>query len=146
MKNEFTTDIATFCAFDLLSLEDRFNDVDDWWCTPWDEADAVNAGNVIFVGLGADGTYGLTIVEAIDNPDISLKLKVPSGKVFLGAADETTGGGLRPEGYRGGGFLEISPGNYIFSFSFKKDELFVSMTKGGDGLNSVLEPVSLELR
>jgi Family of unknown function (DUF6386) len=143
VKNEFTTDIATFCIFDLSSLEDRLNDVDDWWCTPWDEVEAVNSGNVIFVGLGADGNYGLSITDNIDKPDISLKLKVPSGKIFLGAADETTGGGLSPEGYRGGGFLSMPVGNYAVSFSLSNGELLVSMTLGGDGINSIKEPISL---
>ncbi len=145
MKNEFTTDIATFCVFDLLSLADHFDDVDDWWCTPRSEVDAVNAGKVIFVGLGADGNYRLKFVDTVDSPAILLNLKVPSGRIFLGAADETTGGGLLPEGYRGGGFLDTAPGNYVFSFSLRKSELLVSMAQGGTGINSVTEPVDLGL-
>jgi hypothetical protein len=146
MKSEFTTDIATFCVFDVLSLENRLDDVDDWWCTPRDEVEPINSGNVIFVGLGADGTYGLNIVEELKDPQISLNLKVPSGRIFLGAAEETTGGELRPEGYRGGGFLEIETGSYCLSFLLSVGNLFVSFEKSEDSTNYISEPIDLGLR
>ena len=53
----FGTGTATLAVFDPACLEHRLDDVADWWSDPTDEVAEINAGNVLFVATGSDGTY-----------------------------------------------------------------------------------------
>ena len=111
---EFVTDTATMCVFDPAALQHRLQDDADWWSLPAEELLEVNRGNVAFIGLGDDGRYLLEIgrIDESVAGAIRCRLKVPSGKVFVGAAEEVSSEGLEPEAVRGGLFLELPPGAY----------------------------------
>ncbi|HHK8077636.1 TPA: DUF6386 family protein, partial [Serratia marcescens] len=110
----FTTDTATLSIFDLVSLNHRVSDDADWWSIPEDELEEVNKGNVLFLNLGEDGQYTVRVVDNISENYKSLFFNVPSGKVFVGAGEDTSGGDLEPDGsdYMSGVFLILDIGNY----------------------------------
>ncbi|WP_377700817.1 DUF6386 family protein [Pseudoduganella sp. UC29_71] len=141
---KFATDTATMCIFDLASLKDRLADDADWWCTPQDELNQVNMGNCIFLGLGSDGNYGIHLVDKIDSPQVTINLNIPSGHVFLGAAEEVTADGLEPEALRGGGFLDLKPGTYTLN-ALKVDSIIrLSLSlNSGEVRNSFDTPIRL---
>lgn len=101
------TDTATLCLYDLAALKHRLEDTSDWWSIPVDELAEANAGHCLFLNLGADGVYevewSLEDVEEDSDPDDGAErekvyhLQVPSGHVYLGAADDVTGGELEPD-------------------------------------------------
>jgi hypothetical protein len=122
----FSTDTATMCIFDLAALKHRLSDDADWWSIPRAELEEVNLGNVAFLGLGEDGSYSVTIVDHVDGPTISTNINVPSGQIFLGAAEEVTGDELEPEALRGGAFLRIPTG--IYNIRAKRDENKISIS------------------
>jgi hypothetical protein len=104
----FATDTATMCIFDVECLKHRLADDADWWSVPEGELGEVNAGNVAFLGLGCDGGYSVSVV---DSPPaartISVRLKCPSGRFFVGVGEEVTADGLEPECVRGGQFVTM---------------------------------------
>ena len=112
MKGNFVTDTATMCVFDLASLKHRFKDDVDWWSTPDAELEEVNRGNVAFLNLDSDGKYSFTIVVELQCPQVEMNLRAPSGRIFLGAAEEVTADGFEPEAIRGGMFIDVQPGEY----------------------------------
>jgi hypothetical protein len=103
------------CVFDLKAIKHRLHDDADWWSIPAEELEEVNAGNVAFLNLGTDGVFTVDVVEEQCPGGVTSLLRCPSGRVFIGAGEEVTSDGLEPEGIRGGGFLEIAPGNYELS-------------------------------
>ncbi len=101
MIGQFVTDTSTLAIFDPEALRHRIDDVGDWWTYPDEEVlSEMNRGNVGIVDLGTDGIYELRSVEDID-PQVSIKLRTPSSRIFIGAGEEISGGGLQPEGIRG---------------------------------------------
>lgn len=114
-KYEFVTDTSTLSIFDPAALRHRLGASADWWTIESDQLLEFDKGNAAFVDLGSDGVYEIEIKEDIDavkNP-ISFNLKCPSGRLFLGAGEETTSEGLEPECIRGGGFITRKSGNCV---------------------------------
>jgi hypothetical protein len=111
---QFITDTATLCVFDLGALKHRLNDDCDWWSVPDEELAEVNQGNVAFVGLAEDGKFSVAWDNELEarDADVSFLLNCPTGRLFIGAAEEVTGGGLEPEAVRGGALIEIAVGTY----------------------------------
>lgn len=91
MKGHFVTDTATMCIFDIACLKHRLEDDVDWWSIPEAELAEVNRGNVAFLNLDSDGKYWFTFVNELQCPQVEMNLRAPSGRVFLGAAEEVTG-------------------------------------------------------
>lgn len=112
---KFVTDTSSICVFDLGSLKHRLNDDADWWCWPPEEqVSELNAGNVAFIDIGGDGGYVASLqFSPLVNPQIEAHLSCPTGRVFIGAAEEVTADGLEPDCTRGGIFLSIPVGNVI---------------------------------
>ena len=108
----FTTDTATMCIYDLECLKHRLEDDADWWSIPRVELEEVNLGNVAFLGLGDDGSYRVSIVDAFEDATVSTNINAPSGRIFIGAGEEVTSDGLEPECIRGGMFLDVEAGHY----------------------------------
>lgn len=108
----FVTDTATMCVFDVAAMRHRLADDVDWWSMPGAELAEVNAGHAAFLNLGSDGAYAVELVDALDDPHVSVNLKVESGNVFIGAAEEVTADGLEPEAVFGGMFVPLAPGRY----------------------------------
>jgi hypothetical protein len=112
---QFTTDTSTFCVFDLAALSHRIEDDSDWWVHPPSAQVAeVNSGSAAFIDLGGDGRYVVALEEEVGpGPCLSVLLSCPSGRVFLGAAEETTAEGMEPDCTRGGLLISIQPGVYL---------------------------------
>ncbi|HEJ9032335.1 DUF6386 family protein [Serratia marcescens] len=133
----FTTDTATLSIFDLVSLKHRVSDDADWWSIPEDELEEVNKGNVLFLNLGEDGQYTVRVVDNISENYKSLFLNVPSGKVFVGAGEDTSGGDLEPDGsdYMSGVFLIMDIGNYEVRFRRDSLDIVISFIKSSENKN-----------
>lgn len=139
----FLTDTATLCVYDLYCLKDRLEDDADWWSIQEDEIREVNCGNVAFFGLESDGEYEINFVDEIPDYQEVVGIKVSSGRVFLGAGEEVTGEGFEPECIRGGGFLNVSPGNYLIYIKRCEFELKIAIIEGGEGKNNFTAPVRI---
>ncbi|MEI7114442.1 DUF6386 family protein [Serratia sp. TMDUHS_CL] len=133
----FTTDTATLSIFDLVSLKYRVSDDADWWSIPEDELEEVNKGNVLLLNLGEDGQYTVRVVDNISENYKSLFLNVPSGKVFVGAGEDTSGGYLEPDGsdYMSGVFLIMDIGNYEVRFRRDSLDIVISFIKSSENKN-----------
>ncbi|WP_434749943.1 DUF6386 family protein [Paenibacillus amylolyticus] len=146
MKGTFQmdTDTATLCCYDLASLEHRLQDTPDWWSIPEDELEEVNAGHCLFLNLGEDGTYDVQWIvseaaydeaEARAEQSMTYYLQVPSGKVYLGAADDVSGGELEPDELSQGIFLQLNSGNYACTVFKKANQISVTIQPGDQGKN-----------
>ncbi|MDB5979609.1 MAG: hypothetical protein JWQ69_624 [Pseudomonas sp.] len=120
MVQEFTidTDTATIAVFDLAAIRHRISDTPDWWSIIKDEVQEVNYGNIAFWGVGQDGSYRIIIAEDIAEGFGALNLGFPSGQVFIGAGEDTTGGDLEPDGSDAiqGSVVSFKPGNYLLKY------------------------------
>lgn len=144
-KFSFTTDTAALSIFDLASLKHRISDDPDWWSIPEDELDEINKGNVLFLNLGDDGDYTVEIYGDIKGNYSTLSLKVPSGKIYIGAGEDTSGGGLEPDGsdYMSGVFLDLAPGDYDINFKKDDDKIILSLRIGENSTNDIKELIRL---
>lgn len=140
----FVTDTATMCAFDLKCLKHRLNDDADWWTTPDAELEEVNAGNVAFFGLGGDGRYEVSIVQALPDYQVKLNVRAPSGVLFIGAGEEVTSDGLEPKAVRGGSFVAVPPGSVTLFVKKKGKDVSLMISPGAEGRNSMLSPIRLD--
>ena len=127
LQGKFVTDTATMCIFDIACLKHRLEDDVDWWSTADAELDEVNRGNVAFLNLGSDGKYSFTFFEEIQCPQVEINLNVPSGRIFIGAAEEVTADGFEPEAVRGGMFIAVEPGKYKLCVSRDDTDISVSL-------------------
>lgn len=118
-KFSITTGTSTLSIFDLESLKHRMEDSPDWWSISKDEIDEINKGNVIFLNLGEDGAYNVELCSTLEEDFMSLFINVPSGSVFIGAGEDTTGGNLEPDSseYISGKILDIPIGKYEIRFN-----------------------------
>ena len=108
----FVTDTATLCVFDPAMLRHKLADDCDWWSIPSAELAAVNAGQAAFFNLGGDAAYALELHAELAEPQASVYLSVRSGRVYIGAGEDVTGGGLEPDAACGGLFVDLPAGNY----------------------------------
>ncbi|MDP9933518.1 DUF6386 family protein [Variovorax paradoxus] len=136
----FSTDTATLCVFDPSRLKHRLNDDADWWTTSDDELIEVNKGNVAFFGLGSDGTYRVSFAESPLPDSAHINVQVSSGRVFIGAGEEVTSGGLEPEGLRGV-FVDLAAGSYTVAVKREGSLLTVVFMPGEEGCNDFSRPV-----
>ncbi|MBF4213271.1 hypothetical protein EI533_37085, partial [Pseudomonas donghuensis] len=69
---------------------------------------------VLFLKEGGDGTYNVYIENNVVDYIGALFLNVPSGKVFIGAGEDVTGGDLEPDDSDAisGEFITLEPGSY----------------------------------
>lgn len=107
-----STGTATLCVFDPAVLRHKLDDDCDWWSMPSAELAAVNAGQAAFFNVGGDGAYALELHTEIAEPAASVHLAVVSGRIYIGAGEDVTGGGLEPDAACGGLFLDVPAGNY----------------------------------
>jgi Family of unknown function (DUF6386) len=111
----FGTSTATLAVFDPACLEHRLDDVADWWSDPTDEVAEINAGNVLFVSTGSDGTYEVSIFgteQPVLANTVHAKLRCVSGHVLVGAGEQVPSEGVRPSTQYGGTLLTLAPGAY----------------------------------
>lgn len=142
-STKFVTDTASLCVFDVAALRHRFDDDGDWWSIVDEELAEVNAGNAAFVGLGSDGEYQVDIGDVLGEDGIDIRLKCPSGRVFVGSGEEVTADGLEPEGIRGGTFLDVAPGGYVLTVCRTGNKsLGIALRRcDGETRNSFADPI-----
>lgn len=135
------TDTAALVIYDLMSLKHRINDDVDWWSLPEDELEEINKGNVLFLNLGDDGAYKVHIKSDVDEYTGSLFLNVPSGKVFIGAGEDVTGGDLEPDDSDAisGEFITLEPGSYEVKYKKQDSDVLISFAKATCIENSLEE-------
>ena len=138
------TATSMLCVYDLECLKHRLEDSADWWTIPNDEMQEVNQGNIAFIGLGADGTYHVSLVDSLPNFQAEVRIKAPSGRLFVGAGEEVSSDGLEPEGLRGGRFVSVAPGDYIVRIAKISNEVVIAIQPGGQGRNKLSSPLRLE--
>lgn len=133
----FMTDTATLAIFDLQAIQHRKSDTADWWSIPDDELDEMNKGNIAFIGLGNDGFYTINLCDKIDVPDVKINIHCPSGEIFIGAGEDTTGGDLEPDDpqYRAGEVIFLPVGDYEVSLKKVSNMLFISIISSKVKLN-----------
>lgn len=139
-----TTDTATLSIFDLQSLKHRLTDTPDWWSIPEDEIEEINQGNVIFLNLGTDGHYQIEICENLDGEYHSLFLNVPSGTIFIGAGEDTTGDDLEPTHSQiSGTIVNIPIGKYEVKFKKNNEHIKLSFALSNHSTNCINESVRI---
>lgn len=116
---KFATDTASISIFDEAALHHRLDDPADWWADPDEEVREVNKGDVIFVDLGADGTYTVCLHtgarQAEGQPtlaQVDARVRCLSGRLFVGAGEDVVGAGGGPDTNLGGQFLDVKVGVY----------------------------------
>lgn len=133
----FMTDTATLAVFDLQAIQHRKSDTADWWSIPEDELDEMNKGNIAFIDIGNDGFYTINLCGNIEDADVKVNINCPSGEIFIGAGEDTTGGDLEPDDpeYRSGKIIFLPTGNYEISVKKKDDKLLIAFKKSKVGTN-----------
>ena len=144
-KFSLMTDTSTLSIFDLESLKHRVEDTPDWWSIPKDEIDEINKGNVIFLNLGEDGTYNIELCNTLEEDFMSLFINVPSGSVFIGAGEDTTGGDLEPDDseYISGKILDIPIGKYEIRFNKLDRNIKIMFLKSQRNTNNISDSVRI---
>ena len=104
------TGTATVCVFDPALVRHKLEDDGDWWSIPSAELAAVNGGQVAFFNVGGDGAYDIALHAELAEPHASVHLAIVSGRVFIGAGEDVTGGGLEPDTAYGGLFVDVPVG------------------------------------
>ena len=109
-----STDTATLVIFDPACLLHRLTQESDWWSIASEELAELNAANAVFLNLGSDGNYEVhvetsSISEAAKD---KILLNNISGRFFIGAAEDVTGGDLEPSEEYGGFFIDAPPHIY----------------------------------
>ncbi|KOY15831.1 DUF6386 family protein [Paenibacillus xylanivorans] len=135
------TDTAALCLYDLAALKHRVEDTPDWWCIAEDELAEVNAGNCLFLNLGEDGQYEVqwSLDDSGKEVETALvyQIHVPSGTVYLGAADDVTGGELEPDESCGGVLLQLEPGNYACIVLRENKQIWITIKPSLQSENSL---------
>ncbi|WP_458123592.1 DUF6386 family protein [Paenibacillus sp. Z3-2] len=150
---QMVTDTATLCLYDLAALRHRVQDTSDWWSIPEDELAEVNAGHCLFLNLGADGVYEVewSLEDADSDRDSDCvaeqgsvyHLQVPSGNVYLGAAEDVSGGELEPDESCEGVLFRLKPGNYACIISRKASRISILMKPSMQGKNTLDELIRM---
>ncbi|MEQ9902811.1 MULTISPECIES: DUF6386 family protein [Pectobacterium] len=133
------TDTATIVIFDLQSLKHRITDTADWWSIEEDEIDEINNGNAVFLNLGSDGEYLINIVEYLNDYDGVAYINAPSGNIFIGAGEDTTGGDLEPDDINSvsGSFIKLLPENYAVKFKRVDNNIYISFALSKESKNNI---------
>lgn len=144
-KFSITTGTSTLSIFDLESLKHRMEDTPDWWGISKDDIDEINKGNVIFLNLGEDGAYNVELCNTLEEDFVSLFINVPSGSVFIGAGEDTTGGDLEPDGseYISGKILDIPIGKYEIRFNKLGRNIKIMFLKSQKNTNNLSDLVRI---
>ena len=107
------TDTATIAVFDPAALRHRVSDDADWWSVPEHALAEINAGNVLFVDVGQDGFYDVSIFrgspsETHRDHQVQAVLRCASGRFFVSAGEQVQAAGKpEPNLGEGGVFLDF---------------------------------------
>lgn len=144
-KFSIFTDTATLSTFDLGAIKHRVSDAPDWWSIVEDEILEINEGNIAFLGLGDDGSYTIKVLDSIENAAGTLNLHFPSGKVFIGAGEDTSGGDLEPDesDVIQGEILDFAPGHYSMRFARTGNTIALCFTLTSEKHNTIKESIRI---
>lgn len=144
-KISVSTDTATIVVFDLAAIKHRITDAPDWWSILEDEIFEMNAGNIAFFGMGQDGNFTINIVSDIGFDFGSLFVDFPSGQLFIGAGEDTTGGGLEPDFSEAiqGDIINLSSGFYLVKYKRVADCLELAFLPSKQKINYFNDPIKL---
>ncbi|ORL66433.1 hypothetical protein B7H19_20540 [Pseudomonas putida] len=149
MSIEFSvvTDTATLAIFDLKAIRHRVSDSFDWWSIQSDEISEKNEGNIAFLNLGEDGRYKVKVEDSLLDPSGGIYLKVPSGRVFVGAGEDTSGGGLEPDGSSTiqGEFLSLEAGSYYMSYKVESGVICLAFSSSSKFSNDLTDSIRLAI-
>lgn len=114
---KFKTDTAALAIFDPTCLRHRRTDTCDWWSSVADEVAELNAGNLLVVGLGADGVYSCKIFRDREPypaaaSDCRALVKSEIGCFYIGAAEEIPGEGVGCSTVYGGVMISAPAGTW----------------------------------
>ncbi len=125
----FTTDTAALSIFDLQAIRHRLDDTPDWWTLEEDELEEINNGYIALLHVEDDGTYDVHIMKAIEQAQVQCLLYAPSGQLFIGAAEDTTGGDLEPDdsGVVSGQLWTVEPGVYALQVSLQQQTIQLAL-------------------
>lgn len=139
------TDTATIVIFDLMAIKHRISDTPDWWSIQQDEIHEVNQGNIAFLNVGQDGAYDINVIDDVSDEDGGMYIGFPSGHVFIGAGEDTTGGDLEPDGSDAiqGGMLRFAPGNYKLKYKKMGSDIVLSFSPSKIKSNSLVESIRI---
>lgn len=147
MVEEFSvvTDTAAIAVFDLEAIRHRMADAPDWWSIAEDEILEVNQGTIVFLGLGEDGEFDIRISEDLQDEKYALNIYFPSGQIFIGAGEDTTGGGLEPDGSAAiqGRIMAIEPGIYTIKVKKINKTVLLSFSKSLNRRNTRSQSIRL---
>lgn len=99
-----------------------------------------------FFNLGADGLYEVLWRVDISNSTRAVQetegaqvfyLQVPTGSVFLGAAEDVSGGELEPDESCDGMILSLQPGNVACIVSREGNQISLTIQPGAQGHNDL---------
>ncbi|WP_442109123.1 DUF6386 family protein [Pseudomonas sp. NUPR-001] len=137
------TDTATLVVFDLQAIQHRIDDTCDWWSIQVDELLEMNEGNIAFLNVGGDGRYQVKIQEDLLREFGGVYLKFPSGRVFIGAGEDATGGGLEPDGSDAiqGVFLDFEIGSYYMKYKVEGEAICLAFSPSTRSYNEFASPV-----
>jgi hypothetical protein len=139
------TDTATIAVFDLEAIRHRMTDTADWWSIAEDEVLEMNQGNIAFLGLGEDGKFDISISDHLEDEKCALNMYFPSGQIFIGAGEDTTGGGLEPDGSAAiqGRIMSIEPGIYTIKVKKINKAVLLSFSKSANRRNTRSQSIRL---
>ncbi|UKK83879.1 DUF736 domain-containing protein [Sphingopyxis sp. BSN-002] len=140
---DIVTDTATICVFDLAAMSHRKDDTGDWWSIPRDELMEVRNSNALFLNLGADGRYQIEITKQCDPERAGYHLKAPSGRIFIGAGEEMSGGGFEPTGEWGGAFLSVDDPHQKVSVSRQGSMITINFQPTEPFLNDLVDLIRI---
>ena len=147
MAAEFSviTETATLAIFDLAAIRHRMSDTFDWWSIQSDEIYEMNEGNIAFLNLGEDGKYLVKVLAELPNALGSIFLSIPSGSLFIGAGEDTAGGGMEPDGSDAiqGACIAFAPGNYQMGFAFECGLIMLSFARAESHRNNFSDSIRL---
>ncbi len=74
-----------------------------------------------------------------------MNIKAPSGKIFIGAGEDTTGGDLEPDDseYISGKKISLEKGNYLILLKKNENNIQISFIKSQYFSNNLQEPIRL---
>ncbi|MNI98314.1 hypothetical protein D3C73_1571400 [compost metagenome] len=81
--------------------------------------------------------------EAAGEQGKTYYLQVPSGRVYLGAADDVSGGELEPDELSQGIFLQLKPRNYACTVIKKENQIVVTIQPSDQGKNRLQNLIRL---
>ena len=131
---EFSSPSGTLALFDPQSLKHRLLGPRGWWQDDQQAVREINAGRLVLVDLGLAGTYLVRQVsseafkaDAEFRPSLTFQLACPSGHLFVGKAESTSGDDMEPDADYGDIVLAVPAGIHHVQLA-RSDEREVLLT------------------